>query len=219
MSVGPTAHSTEELKITAVMISCGERDGQREQTLRNLAGTDWGSTPVFVEMDTTTCSRRQERQTRTSYLALERALGFDAEYVLFLEDDLEFNRYLLQNLRAWRPLRRREVTLAGLYNPNIGALLIEPTAHLFVADPNRIYGSQCFLLSIDTVRYCVTHWEEVEGMQDIKLSRLAAQLARPIYYHTPSLVQHIGARSVWGGRFHQALDFERDWRCSGRRAP
>jgi hypothetical protein len=36
---------------------------------------------------------------------------------------------------------------------------------------------------------------------------LAARLG-PIYYHTPSLVQHLGRQSAWGGHFHYAPDFD-----------
>jgi hypothetical protein len=49
-------------------------------------------------------------------------------------------------------------------------------------------------------------------MQDIKMSRLAAKIGKPIYYHSPSLVQHVGQASVWGGSFHQSADFDADWR-------
>jgi len=50
-----------------------------------------------------------------------------------------------------------------------------------------------FVMSRKMAEHFVEHWWEVEGMQDIKMSRLAAQLA-PIYYHQPSLVQHVGPR-------------------------
>jgi len=30
----------------------------------------------------------------------------------------------------------------------------------------------------------------------------------PIYYHTPSLVQHVGIESAWGGHFHWAPDYD-----------
>jgi len=42
----------------------------------------------------------------------------------------------------------------------------------------------------------------------------AAGRAVPIYYHRPSLVEHIGDVSTWGGRHHRAVDFDRDWRAS-----
>jgi hypothetical protein len=50
------------------------------------------------------------------------------------------------------------------------------------------------------------------GMQDIRMSRLAGRKC-PLFYHTPSLVQHVGERSTWGGSFHWAQDFSPDWRA------
>jgi hypothetical protein len=49
-------------------------------------------------------------------------------------------------------------------------------------------------------------------MQDIKISRLVGRLGHPIIYHAPSLVQHTGKTSVWGGTFHRAVDFDPEWK-------
>jgi hypothetical protein len=49
-------------------------------------------------------------------------------------------------------------------------------------------------------------------MQDIKLSRLAAPLC-PLLFHSPSLVQHVGVASTWGGPYHQASDYDAYWRA------
>jgi SAM-dependent methyltransferase len=43
------------------------------------------------------------------------------------------------------------------------------------------------------------------------MSRLAARVCR-IYYHLPSLVQHVGRQSVWGGHYHYTPDFDPEWR-------
>ena len=46
---------------------------------------------------------------------------------------------------------------------------------------------------------------------DQQTARLAA-LRWPLYYHAPSLVQHTGCISTWGGGgFHTAGDFVEDW--------
>jgi hypothetical protein len=82
-------------------------------------------------------------------------------------------------------------------------------------DPESIFGSQAFLLSRETAIYVVKHWDSVEGMQDIKMSRLAARLAEPVFYHAPSLVQHVGRKSTWGGGFHRARDYDRYWKFCG----
>jgi len=51
---------------------------------------------------------------------------------------------------------------------------------------------------------------------DGRLARLAGRLG-PLWLHTPSLVQHVGGRSVWGGVFLQAEDFSALW-TTGERA-
>jgi hypothetical protein len=75
-----------------------------------------------------------------------------------------------------------------------------------------VYGSQAFLLSRATVALVLAGWDGVPGMQDIKISRIAAK-AGPIHYHRPSLVQHVRAPSTWGGPQHWARDYSASWRA------
>jgi hypothetical protein len=160
-------------------------------------------------MDSTTFERRQERQEHTALAALQSVLRWRIlpDFVLFLEDDLVFNRNMVRNLENWAPLRSRNVTLASLYNPTVIQQMTCKEEHWFIARPEDVYGSQAFVLSPELVFYCVAHWWDVPGMQDIKISRLAGRLGRPIFYHTPSLVQHRSVPSVWGGHIHYAKDF------------
>jgi hypothetical protein len=204
--------SSRPVTIKAYILSCPDRQQLRLQTLVNLRSTDWNEEPE-IEIDQTTCERRQERQERTALCLLQRAVDEGSEYILFLEDDLDFNLHLRRNLQSWYPLAKTPSRLhffASLYNPNIRSLAQSPPHAYFVADPNAVYGSQAFLLSLITARYITEHWGDVVGMQDIKMSRLAARQC-PLYYHTPSLVQHVGVESAWGGGFHSAADFSRDW--------
>ena len=181
--------------------------------MRNLAATDWGNRPVHVQLDTGQSETRQERQAQTSYLALRYGVETKADYILFLEDDLVFNRFFFHNLCHWAPLRERRITLAGLYNPNISPLAWDVRTNSTVVDPDCVYGSQAFLLSLAAATHVVRHWSKIEGMQDIRISRLAAQLEQPILYHTPSLVQHVGVKSIWGGTFHRARDYDPGWKA------
>ena len=201
-------------RVQTVMISCPERAELLRKTLKNLARTDWGAESVHVQMDAETGEDRRDRQTKTTFRALQWSLGTNAEYILFLEDDLAFNRYLRHNLEHWRPLRNRAVALAGLYDPNLRASAYDLRNQAVVVAPQVVYGSQAFLLSMSAVAYVVRHWNEVEGMQDIKISRLAGRLKLPLLYHCPSLVQHVGKSSVWGGPFHQAPDFDAEWKAA-----
>lgn len=214
-------------KIAAVMISCTERAEMRSITLNNLARTDWGDEPVTVQSDHETHENHRERQVECALLALKAMIRTKADYFLFLEDDLDFNRYIRHNLQQWEPVRKGTVTLASLYNPRVHDLGCDIRCQARIVDPRSVFGSQAFLLSRHTANYIVRRWEEVHGMQDIRMSRLAACLGKPLLYHAPSLVQHIGQVSVWGGGFHQAFDFDPDWQhpvhqsrpCRVRRRP
>jgi ADP-heptose:LPS heptosyltransferase len=199
----------EPLKIATVMLSCTKRDELRQQTLNNLARTDWGDAPLHIQID----DDGWDDNRRGARLALKTGLKHDPDYVLFLEDDLDFNRHIRHNLLNWGPVRNRKVTLASLYNPNIREAACDIRNNARIVEPNAVFGSQAFLISRDTVEYLVRHWNTVEGGQDIKISRLAGRLRNPILYHAPSLVQHIGTRSVWGGWFHQAADFDPGWKA------
>ena len=203
------------MTILAYMLSCPERETIRVQTIANLVATDWSLAPA-VQLDQTTFQRKQERQEVTALGLLQKAIMDGPDYILFLEDDLLFNQYLRYNLEHWYPLLntgRKQAFFGSLYNPTIGEQERDNQRAYFIAKPDRIYGSQAFLLSLETACYVVHHWYEVEGMQDIKISRLATRLS-PAYYHVPSLVQHVGSKSTWGGYYHVTHDFKADWKAN-----
>ena len=207
------------MKIAAYMLSCPDRDEMRKRTLANLARTDWNE-PAIVEIDRTNHERRQDRQSETALRLLEHAIANGPEVFLFLEDDLDFNLHLRHNLESWYPLRHLAPGghfFGALYNPKIRHVDRDDALNFFVADPIAVYGSQAFVVSAATARHIVSNWNTQIGMQDIKMSRLASKRTS-IYYHQPSLVQHIGVQSAWGGPYHQAIDFQQDWKA-GPTAP
>lgn len=230
------------MKMALVIITCPGREAYLEATLKSLSNTDFElpfGEQVLVQRDTNTCERKQERQERNSLSALQNVLAEDrdAEVILFCEDDIIFNRHLRHNLEHWSPLKnycgpRRDATpgmpapsvkqhfFGSLYDPNIRELDADPDIieewrreNYFIADPNAVYGSQCFVMSRAMAEYICEHWWEVEGMQDIKMSRLAARLGK-IHYHHPSLVQHIGYQSTWtsDARFHDTKTFNPEFK-------
>lgn len=199
-------------RITPCMISCPERAQVRGRTLRNFARTDWDSEPL-LQIDSAAGEDRRLNQARNTLEILRRAVEKSGDFILFLEDDLEFNRHLRHNLEQWRPVRTGELTLGGLYNPGLPTQACDVSRNAYIVSPEAIFGSQALLLSRRLARHLIAHWEEVEGMQDLRISRLAGRLKEPIYYHFPSLVQHVGKKSVWGGPFHRAVDFDPDWRA------
>lgn len=208
----------------AVMITCDQRRKVRVRTVDSMAATDWYAA-VLINYDTSAAARLQERQTANSLAALQAGLRYleeqrtmkqgvpeGGEFIVFLEDDLEFNRFLEHNLQVWPALDLPKFGMGSLYNPNIRELERNNAQDWFRADPEAVYGSQAYVLSRACAEYIVEHWAEVPGMQDIKMSRLAAQGGWEIYYHSPSLVQHVGEVSVWGGHFHQTADFDALWK-------
>jgi hypothetical protein len=144
-----------------------------------------------------------------------RSSGFlahsEADFALVLEDDLDFNLHLRWNLERWSPIVGRSLHFGSLYNPNIRSSC-DGVDH-FVADPGACYGSQAYLFSRNAITLVLANWDQVIGMQDIKVTRLIGGAGLLIYYHRPSLVQHLGTKSVWGGGFHFATDFDRNWKA------
>ena len=110
-------------------------------------------------------------------------------------------------------MKTGRVALASLYNSGIREQACDTRQNARIMEAGSIFGSQAFLLSKDAVAHVIRNWNRVEGKQDIRISRLAGRLGSPILYHAPSLVQHIGTTSVWGGFFHQAMDFDEDWKA------
>jgi ADP-heptose:LPS heptosyltransferase len=208
-----SARAGRPVRIAGLMISCTERNEVRGQTLNNLAKTDWGSLPLHIHFDNPGGGTASQRQLQSSRLALKKSLDYRADYILFLEDDLDFNRHIRHNLCNWKPVRLRAVTLAGLYNPGLREKACDIRSNTRVVDATSVFGSQALLLSKEAIDYIVRRWDDVAGLQDIKISRLAARLGNPMLYHAPSLVQHVGSRSTWGGGFHQAFDFDPVWKA------
>lgn len=200
------------MRMVAVMISCPERDRVRRRTLNSLRRSDWGGTPLLV-FDSRKGGTPVKRTMNSAYLALQGGLDQMAEYILFLEDDLAFNRHIRHNLNRWRPLQGDALTLASLYNPSIREQACDIRSNARIVDPYAVWGGQAFLMSRDTVEHVVRHWREFKSNHDLRIPRLAGQLGKPILYHAPSLVQHTGRKSTWGGCFHQAKDFDPDWRA------
>ena len=221
-----------EINLAGVMITCPGREAELGATLKDLRAGDTFNRQLRLhlqrdESDVASRPRPQERQEHNSLAALVQGLNRfpEAEVLLFFEDDLLFNRHLVWNLQHWGPLKETLKAETGnlkggamffgsLYDPTIRELKINAAENYFIADPDTVYGSQAFVMSRAMAEFFVAHWWDVEGMQDIKMSRLAAQKTE-IVYHLPSLVQHVGVRSTWtdDARFHDTKTFDRDWKA------
>lgn len=197
------------MKIAAVVITCSRREELCRGTIDALRATDWPETwPVIVSRDEAVDGTRQHRQQMNALSALRACIELEPQFILFLEDDVAFNAHLCHNLTHWHPLRNGSIGMGSLYNPTISEMERSAAQHWFKADAGAVYGSQAFVFSLETARFVAAHWHEIEGMQDIKMSRLATRGGWQIHYYTPSLVQHIGRESTWGGHYHYAPDFD-----------
>lgn len=203
------------MKLAALLMSCPERAGVRANSLESFRRTDFGVEPEVV-LDERTAPDIISGITATWQRMLRRALELEADYYLLLEDDLEFNPHLHHNLRVWSPLAESESRLAffgSLYNPLRAHLRRDDARHYFIADPRDVWGSQALVLSRGSVAYMLRFWDEAEGAADMKMAQLAARVG-PIYYHVPSLVQHTGRVSTWGGMSHHAPDFDPSFKAA-----
>jgi len=198
--------------IAAFMISCAERSELRQRTLQNLARTDWSDRSLHVQLAAENGDDRTRWQTHCAFVALKSALTTNADYILLLEDDLDFNRHIYHNLQHWSLLRARVPTLASLYNPGIRETACDIRSHSRIVPSSSVFGSQAFLISKPALKHIVEHWNRARGLPDIRISRLAGQLGHPILYHAPSLVQHIGGTSHSSLPFHEARDFDPNWK-------
>jgi hypothetical protein len=199
----------------AYVVTCDERRAALEETLANLRGTDW-SAPPHIQVDDGAAPDKLARIHATWIKVLEQVATGATDFALVLEDDLDFNVHLGHNLGAWAPLQGRDGNtpfFGSIYNAADHPARWRPAGQpFFIARPRQVWGAQAVILSRLTAAYCLRHWAEEGGAADLRMPRLASRLA-PVYVHTPSLVQHMGGSSTWGGPFHQAGDFDRDWRA------
>lgn len=197
-------------RIDAVVLTCRGREAVLAKTLDSLRRTDWGEEPT-VFLDRVDDPDPEVRQIVACKLLLADALTRPWDHLLFLEDDVAFNRHLRHNLETWWPLRAGRVRLASLYAPPAVAFPVRGE-RFAVADPRSVYGSQAMILS----RACAAHihdrYDDGAGKQDLRFAELAGPLG-PVFYHSPSLVQHVGRVSVWGGIFHEAADYDPEYRA------
>jgi hypothetical protein len=203
------------IRLLAIMASCPERHAACAETMRSLAATDWPPADVLLLIDQKQLPTKIENLTHTAWRGLQMALESNADYMLFLEDDLSFNSHWRANLTRWRPLARGEVHIGSLCNLGFRELAWDVPGDAYLVHPSKVQGTQAVLLSRQMLRFCFEHWFEGPLDLDLKLGHLAAQARQPIFFHCPSLVQHTGQGSTLNHEFREAFDFEPDWESDG----
>jgi hypothetical protein len=195
------------------MVSCPARDNVRSATLKSLSESDWAQAPIvcFEDPHWKVPLHRHMHLVRA---ALEAARGSDGELFLFLEDDIVFNRHLRSNLESWEPIRRFGQTdhlFASVFNPGVPVRNLDRSGRWIETEPSMAFGAQGLVISRRTVEHLVSCWGVDRSTHaDLRLARLAG-LVCAILYHRPSLIQHVGVDSLWGGIHIAASDFDRDW--------
>ncbi len=201
-----------KLKLFACLIT--EAGMGPAETLANLRATDWGQGPVYVPPGEKRFSRIEENAAHAAWRALRAGCEVGADYILYLEPDLEFNRYVLHNLRSWPVLAERRLTLASLGNPGVGEFAKITAAQAATVDPMALFGPQALLIPRRTARFLLGHWLEVTAsVPSAKLRALATQLENRVFCHWPSLARPTRLSEA-NGTGRPARDFQRDWRAT-----
>ena len=189
-----------DLGLAAYVLTCADRLAILDQTLASFRATDWGSDPI-IQADTGAHPIPRASRINANWLrVLNRIAAGPPRLALVLEDDIEINAHLRHNLSRWAPLAVGGPFLGTLYN---GAQ---------TTNPHAMWGSQGLVISPEIARFAIDHWNEEEHLSDTRIPRLASRITT-VHVHSPSLVQHVGAASTWGAAFHQAPDFDRNWRA------
>jgi len=202
--------------ISSVMISCSKRNDIREQTLDNLKNTDW-DWDVEVILDHEYIGSKDinkipptTRQLIASFNAINVAVKKNKPLIVFMEDDLIFNKHIKHNILNWYPVKSSILNFGSLYTPKNNRCSVEDGEFWYKADCLKLYGSQFYIMSREAAKWAVKNWNTIEGLQDIRLTRLAK--GKAIYYHAPSLVEHREVPSSWGGVNHRSHDFDEFWK-------
>lgn len=185
----------------ARVLSCRDRRAQLEKTIADLAISDWKDDPI-VHLDGDGAGTRLDR-INANWQAAIRGTVNSGIPSLILEDDVRVNRHLRHNLQRWSPAAD-PLFFGSIYN---GAGI-----DVRAVDAQRMWGGQGIVVSAAMAAHLIEHWDDEPGFADTRMPRVAVRRA-PVYQHAPSLVQHIGRVSTWGGPFHQAADFDADWRA------
>lgn len=136
----------------------------------------------------------------------------NTQYILLLEDDVIVSKSIIKRLHKWIK-KTPDLKFGNLYDVcGFG----KPTIN-----PKGFWGAQGLLIATeiipDLIHGCLNYEElvtkpfgQIPGGADINYSRVVGlHLGYKIYNSTPSLVQHIGLETSWGGGYsHQTKYFD-----------
>jgi hypothetical protein len=210
------------------------RQATLEWTLDSLYRAGWGTPRLFVDSATAIADRFAHlpvtlREPAVGawpnfYLGLAELLMREpeADAYLMVQDDVIF--YDCEDLRAYleRSLWPAEpIGAVSLYCPTIYTQP-EPGWHRHQGE--WVYGALAFLFPRESAQRLIadlrvlehrwSRWNGGKANIDVVIGRWAVRHKRPVYYPTPSLVQHIGDTStIWRGA--RALGVRKAGRFAG----
>src|SRR5262249_42989638 len=175
-------------------------------TLRRLAATQWGSAPMICLASRSVEWLQLFRQVNS---AVNSAHLKQIDYLLFLHDDLEFNRWLRHNVCQWLRCYPQDQLLASLSNPGLAAEACDVHNYAYLASPGENHSSQAFIISTRLFRSVATSEKTKlhSGDERPLLARLADALNQPVTYHCPSLVQIREETRNAFGQLKPAVDY------------
>ena len=203
------------------LLTCPARVASVTATLASWKRTDWAGTPRIYydgaperEGEPWGSAARAHRLTKAFAFMLRQVLatgGDENEWLLFLEDDLEFHPRLGSLMAEWQALDDPRCGLASLFNPSLPADAARGTLpRAFAAAPANFLGAQALLLRRYAAQRALDRWDLAPGLTSQRLVRLFGGEG-PIWVHRRSLVQHVATDSSWGARVQRALDFDPGW--------
>lgn len=205
----------EGIRVMACLVSQAGREHQAARVRRQLEAAQWPENALFLTLDDSGPERVADREAAAAYRALRAGLETDAEYFLYLEDDVELTPHFGPNLERWAPLARGELQLGSLCNLGARELAWDVPGDSYLVHPLDFRGSQALLFSRGMLEHCLSRWGQEPTAIDLKLGAILSDLRQPVFYHVPSLARHLEycrERNKWVGA---TVDYDADWRTPG----
>lgn len=197
--------------IRALLLTSAERRPVWEGTMKRWRATDWGEDPALVVDGGAGPTSTEWRAANPRHL-LALAAEQEADYYLFLQDDLLFNLHLRHNLLHWGPLREGWLSMGSLYNPGLTVAEAGDVdlwrAKFFRVPLGAFFGALAVVLSRAAVGAILREWGEEPGAFDLESALIAERHSPGVVMHVPSLVQHGPGPGTGDGAPHRAVDFD-----------
>jgi hypothetical protein len=189
------------------MVTCLSRQAVAQETLYRWTQTDWGTAPeLLMDADPElpgeewSSAQRSTRLTSAFHRALQQVVHDGSrhdEWVLFLEDDLDFHPRIGSFVKSWPAMEDLRCGMASLFDPILHRCeLWVGMERAFAAEAGTSVGAQALLLRHWAAELAVADWNTVAGTHSQRLVKLLAPLG-PIWIHRPSLVRPVEADPLW----------------------